>query len=90
MKFEPLFFSENHTLAKDLLFVVTFDEGSGGTPHEPSHIATILVGGNVVSSAISSKYYTHYSLLRLVEDTFGLDSLNQNDKTAEMIDGIWK
>jgi len=75
---------------RDLLFVVTFDEGRGGTAHKPSHILTILFGDAVVAGSVSAKAYSHYSLLRLVEDTFGLGNLGQNDVSAETIDGIWK
>jgi hypothetical protein len=75
---------------KDLLFVVTFDEGTGRKPHKPSHIFSVFFGDTVVAGASSAKPYTHYSLLRLVEDAFRLGNLGQNDASAEAIDGIWK
>jgi hypothetical protein len=34
--------------------------------------------------------YNHYSLLRLVEDTFGLGNLGQNDTNAAAITGLLK
>jgi hypothetical protein len=37
-----------------------------------------------------SKRYTHYSVLRTIEDNFGLDPLTANDRDAAPITGIWK
>jgi hypothetical protein len=74
---------------QDLLFVVTFDEGRGKTPHKPSHVLTLLVGTGVAPGSTSATVYSHYSLLRLVENNFKLGSLGQNDTSAPAIDGIW-
>jgi hypothetical protein len=36
------------------------------------------------------RHYTHYSLLRTIEDNFGLEPLTENDKEAAPITDIWK
>jgi hypothetical protein len=87
-KFQKLL--SDPAFTKDLLFVVTFDEGSGGGKHVKSHILTVLFGNAVAAGAASAQPYTHYSLLKLVEDTFGLGNLGKNDASAERIQGIWK
>ena len=40
--------------------------------------------------AVLAKHYTHYNVLRTVEDNFGLEPLTANDREAEPIAGIWK
>jgi acid phosphatase len=73
-------------LPKDLLIVVTFDEGT--TPI--NQIYTLLMGANVKAGINSDKAYNFYSLLRTIEDELGLASLNKNDMTAIKIEDIWK
>jgi hypothetical protein len=74
---------------KGLLFIVTFDESKsylfGG-----NHVLTILVGDSVKPGTTLDANYTHYSLLRLVEDEFALGSLGQNDAHAVVITGFRK
>ena len=36
------------------------------------------------------KFYNHYSVLRTIEDNFGLQPLTQNDRNASPITDIWK
>jgi acid phosphatase len=74
------------TFPKDLLVVVTFDEGT--TPI--NHIYTLLMGANVKPRITSDKAYNFYSLLRTIEDELGLGSLNKNDMTALKIEDVWK
>jgi Phosphoesterase family len=71
-----------------LLLVVTFDEGKSSP--SSNHILTVLLGDSVKPGARSGKAYNHYSLLRLVEDEFGLGTLGENDAEALAITGIWK
>ena len=59
----------NKDAMKNLLFIVTFDEGSGGSRHKRSRIATILVGDAVRPGSELADDYNHFSLLKLVEDT---------------------
>jgi hypothetical protein len=37
-----------------------------------------------------TKTYTHYSVLRTIEDNFGLPPLNSGDGNAEAITEVWK
>lgn len=70
-----------------LLLVVTFDEGPRSSSNR---ILTVLFGDSVKPGSVSKKTYNHYSLLRLVEDQFGLGHLQDNDRNASVITGIWK
>ena len=55
----------------DSLLVVTFDEDDGSTAN---HIATFLVGP-MVTPGTSDQRVDHYSLLRTLEDMYGLPPL---------------
>jgi len=61
--------------------VITFDEGVPGD----NQIYTLLVGPMIPEGNIDNTRYTHYSLLRLIEENFGLGSLNRGDSSAELI-----
>ena len=41
-------------------------------------------------SAILARRYTHYNVLRTIEDNFGLEPLTANDRAASPITDIWK
>lgn len=73
-------------MPKDLLVVVTFDEGT--TPN--NQIYTLLFGANIAPGTKSAKPYNFYSLLRTYEEELGLGSLNKNDMSAQRIDDVWK
>ena len=73
-------------LPKDLLVVVTFDEGTTAT----NQIYTLLFGANVNPGVQSKKAYNFYSLLKTYEDDLQLGSLNKNDLSAQLIDDVWK
>ena len=73
---------------KDMLLVITFDEDDKST--STNHIYTALYGDSVNPGSVSNDAYTHYRLLRTIEDTFGLGTLNQNDTKASPIAGIWR
>lgn len=83
--FAPLL--KNSALLKGLLLVVTYDE-AGNDP--ANHIYTALAGESVLSGSVSTKPYNHYSLLRTVEDVFGLGTLGKNDALATSIAGVWR
>lgn len=76
-------------MRRSVLFV-TFDEGAsrdrlgGGGP-----VATIVAGPLVRAHVQSNQPYTHYSLLRTIEDAWGLPRLGQS-ATAAPITGIWR
>lgn len=72
---------------KDLLVVVTFDE-DGGT--KDNRVYAVLLGSGVKPGATSDARYTHYSVLRTVEDAFRLGSLHREDETAAPFGGVWR
>lgn len=79
-------------LRKGTLVVVTFDE-SGGNPD--NRIYTLFLGDMVKEAAQQDpaalgKRYTHYNVLRTIEDDFGLEPLTTNDREAQPIMDIWK
>jgi acid phosphatase len=79
-------------LRKGTLVVVTFDESGG---NEDNRIFTVLLGdmvkpANQQDGANLAKHHTHYSVLRTIEDNFGLEPLTANDREAQPITGIWK
>ena len=74
------------------LVIVTFDESGG---NEDNRIFTLFLGdmvkpANQQDPATLAKHYTHYSVLRTIEDNFGLEPLTANDREAQPITGIWK
>jgi hypothetical protein len=79
-------------LRKGTLVVITFDESDRNSDNR---ISTILLGDMVKEARQQdpkalSKPYDHYSLLRTIEDNFGLDPLTANDRDAAPITDIWK
>ena len=74
------------------LVVVTFDESGG---NEDNRIFTVFLGDMVKDAsqqdrAALNKHYTHYNVLRTIEDNFGLEPLTANDRAASPITDIWK
>jgi len=69
------------------LLVVTFDECAGSDPPESTPILTILAGSRVRPAAYPQPL-TLYSLLRMIEETYGLPALGF-EGTAPPIRGIW-
>jgi phosphatidylinositol-3-phosphatase len=70
--------------AHNSLLLVTFDEDSGSSANR---IATFLVGP-MVKVGTSDQRIDHYSLLRTVEDMYGLPPLGKA-ADAEPLTGIW-
>jgi hypothetical protein len=66
------------------LLAVTFDEDNGSSAN---HIATFLVGPMVTAGA-SDQRIDHYSLLRTLEDMYGLPPLG-HAADAKPLAGIW-
>jgi hypothetical protein len=81
---EPLLADPRFT--KGTLVVVTFDES---IPYEDNHVYTTLLGGMVRPGTIEGDRYDHYSLLRTVEENFGLGTLGRNDLTADWFRFLW-
>jgi hypothetical protein len=65
----------------ETLVVVTFDEASDSASADDL-IYTVLLGPMVRTNTTDAGAYSHYNLLRTIEDNFGLGSLNRNDATA--------
>jgi hypothetical protein len=79
-------------LRQGTLVVVTFDESGGNSDNR---IYTLLLGdmvkpANQQDPKVLAKPYTHYSVLRTIEDNFGLEPLTANDRNASPITDIWK
>ena len=79
-------------LRKGTLVVVTFDESGG---NEDNRVYTVFLGDMVKPASqqdptMLAKHYTHLSVLRTIEDNFGLKPLTANDREAPPITGIWK
>src|ERR1051326_4238099 len=84
------------------LLIVTWDEDSATYPYPndcsqaidtpsaqyPNHIPTIIVG-RPVKPGKSDTEYTHYDLLRTLEDIYGLTAIG-GSSGAQPITGIWK
>jgi acid phosphatase len=62
-----------------MLVVVTFDEDDGTASNL---VYTVLLGPMVHANTTDPGLYTHYSLLRTIEDDFGVGTLNRNDTPA--------
>lgn len=65
------------------LLIVTFDEDDG---HDPSggQIATIVASPDVPAGFRSTERHDHYSLLRTVQDAWGLDCLAESCSAGTM------
>ncbi len=77
---------KNPTFTRNTLVVVTFDEGDAGTSNQ---IYTLLLGDPVKAGVRNATKYNHYSLLRTIEDNFGLGTLGREDDKASPISGVW-
>jgi hypothetical protein len=79
-------------LRQGTLIVVTFDESGGNADNR---IYTLFLGDMVKEASQQdpqalAKLYTHYNVLRTIEDNFGLEPLTANDGKAAPITNIWK
>ena len=79
-------------LRKGTLVVVTFDESDHNADNR---IFTLFLGdmvkdGSQQEPKVLDRYYTHYSVLRTIEDNFGLQPLAAGDRDAAPIMDIWK
>ncbi|GAC1675330.1 MAG: alkaline phosphatase family protein [Terriglobales bacterium] len=71
-----------------LLVVITFDESEGKSSN---NIYTVFLGNMVKNQEIKTEY-DHYSVLRTIEDNFGLEPLHKDsgDGKARVITEVWK
>ena len=64
----------------ETLIVITFDEAY--PYYDPYEIYTLLIGDMIPAGTTRTEPYNHYSLLRSVEENFGLGTLKRNDAAA--------
>jgi acid phosphatase len=79
-------------LRQGTLVIVTFDESDRNADNR---IFTLFLGDMVKEASeqdpqVLGRFYTHYNVLRTIEDNFGLEPMTLNDRNAEPITGIWK
>ncbi|KAI8868674.1 hypothetical protein GQ42DRAFT_170547 [Ramicandelaber brevisporus] len=72
-------------LAKDTAFVITFDEDDY---KNTNRVYTVILGKGTKAGSVDNGMYTHFSLLRTIEDNFGLGSLGRADATAVPISSL--
>jgi hypothetical protein len=80
----------------DGVLIITFDEGTSN--RGPASSKQFAGGGNVAFAVVSpmaqpgvyGNVYNHYSLLRTLEDGFGVASHPANAATADPINTIWR
>jgi acid phosphatase len=74
---------------KRTLVIITFDESEGNI--KPERIFTVFLGAMVKPQDVTAAY-NHYSVLRTIEENFGLDPIHKEsgDGTASVITGVWK
>jgi len=89
-----LHFSDTAWVPKDeqlkrTLVIITFDESEGND--RPERIYTVFLGAMVKPQEVTAAY-NHYSVLRTIEDNFGLEPIHREtgDGTASVITGVWK
>lgn len=66
------------------LLAITWDEAE--THDKANKVPLILVGSHVKQQYVSSQQHTHYSLLRTVEQAWGLAPLTSNDAQATTLE----
>src|SRR5690242_12132868 len=72
------------------LIVVTFDESLQEEGKEDNHIYTMMLGNMVKRGAKPQETYNHFSVLRTIEENFGLCPLGEGDQFARPITEGWK
>jgi hypothetical protein len=71
------------------LLVITWDEG-GGEDFRSNRVLAILIGDGIVPGRYAD-WLTHYSLLRTIEDNFGLPPIADGDANASPVpDKVWR
>ena len=74
---------DSHAFAAGGVLVVTFDEGAGNDPGG-GHIATIVVSPERSGRVPVGQPHDHYSVLRTVQDAWGLDCLAESCSATPM------
>ncbi len=87
-------------LPPNTLVVVTFDEADFEALYDPAskfkyfydgpnQIYTVLLGDMIQPGGVAYEGYNHYSLIKTIEQNFGLGSLEKNDKHANWFRFLW-
>ena len=79
-------------LRQGTLVIVTFDESDNNADNR---IFTLFLGDMVKDASqqdatVLGRHYTHYNVLRTIEENFGLEPLAAGDREATPITDIWK
>jgi len=84
----PALFNSPAWTQQRSLLVITFDEDDSA---HAQRIPTIIAGspGATRTGYVSNVQYTHYNVLRTMEEALGLGRLTQNDQFAAPINDIW-
>jgi len=69
--------------------IVTWDEGSD-PPLNPKHVIAAVLANNVKPGSYGQRRFSHYSLLRTLEDGFGISRHLGKAAKAKPINQIWK
>ena len=73
------------------LAIITFDEDASDLHHPAQRIPTIVLGSQDVKAGfVSSRRYTHYSLLRTIEAALGLPTMTKNDRYAQPTNDVFR
>jgi len=76
---------------KDALILVIEDDAANGQDHVDGHRTVALAAGPYVRrGVVDSGFYTSCSVLRCIEDVFGLPPMTQFDARAKGFEGIFR
>lgn len=85
---------EDPVFRREVLLVVTFDENDTlwnlYGRDDNNKVFAVLLGDDVRGNHKEPAIYTHYDLLRTIEQIFGIKPMASGDRNARVIAGIWK
>ena len=81
----PTIFNSPAWTTENSLLLITWDEGSS----DSDQVATLVMAPSVIPGFMSSVSYDHFSLLRTVEDAWGLPPLTAQDGNAVAMTDFW-
>jgi hypothetical protein len=81
----PMIFNSPAWTTQNSLLLITWDEGN----RSDNQVATLVIGSAVIPGVKSSASYDHYSLLRTVEEAWGLPPLTTHDGNATPMTDFW-
>ena len=72
----------------DTLFIVTFDESSFTSV--TNEVYTVLLGSQIKAGTQNAQKINHITLLKMIQDEYGIGNQGRDDVNAAVITGIWK